>query len=255
MSEIAANSYYDPAVANPLDPDTFVNKINVPVFMACQWEDEQTGGHCPELVSHFTGTTKNGSPSPTAPTSTRSIRPRSTDGTTSSSCSSPTGPDRRFGGLRAAAPVIYQDAMGLRTPIRSRCPRPDPADPDVPGGARRLRKAARDPGALRQRRRLRADRDLECGRPLSRLREGLLVVPHPGDDRPELVPRPGWNARRPATRRPRASIGTPRTRRALPLTDFGTNTESGGLWGNASQWQWNWEQNPEAPRSPMFRPR
>ena len=38
-----------PARADPLDPITFVNKIKVPVFMACQWEDEQTGGHCPEL--------------------------------------------------------------------------------------------------------------------------------------------------------------------------------------------------------------
>ena len=26
--------------------------------MACQWQDEQTGGHCPELVRHFTGTTQ-----------------------------------------------------------------------------------------------------------------------------------------------------------------------------------------------------
>jgi putative CocE/NonD family hydrolase len=31
---------------------------------------------------------------------------------------------------------------------------------------------------------------------------------------------------------------------ALPPTDFGTNTGTGGLWGNASQWQWNWRQNP-----------
>ncbi|HEX4218580.1 MAG TPA: CocE/NonD family hydrolase, partial [Acidimicrobiales bacterium] len=31
---------------------------------------------------------------------------------------------------------------------------------------------------------------------------------------------------------------------ALPLTDFGTNTASGGLWGNASQWQWNWAPEP-----------
>ena len=46
LSEIAANSHYNPAIANPLDPDTFVSKIKVPVFMACQWEDEQTGGHC-----------------------------------------------------------------------------------------------------------------------------------------------------------------------------------------------------------------
>jgi predicted acyl esterase len=31
---------------------------------------------------------------------------------------------------------------------------------------------------------------------------------------------------------------------ALPLTDFGTNTGGGGLWGNASQWSWNWKPNP-----------
>lgn len=31
---------------------------------------------------------------------------------------------------------------------------------------------------------------------------------------------------------------------ALPLTDYGSNTGGGGLWGNASQWQWKWEQNP-----------
>jgi uncharacterized protein len=30
----------------------------VPVFMACQWEDEQTGGHCPTLSKHLTGTSK-----------------------------------------------------------------------------------------------------------------------------------------------------------------------------------------------------
>jgi putative CocE/NonD family hydrolase len=31
---------------------------------------------------------------------------------------------------------------------------------------------------------------------------------------------------------------------ATPLTDYGTNTGSGGLWGNASQWEWNWAQPP-----------
>jgi predicted acyl esterase len=31
---------------------------------------------------------------------------------------------------------------------------------------------------------------------------------------------------------------------ALPLTDYGSNTGGGGLWGNASQWQWNWQQQP-----------
>jgi uncharacterized protein len=37
---------------------TFVHKIKVPVFLACQWTDEQTGGHCPTLASRFTGTSR-----------------------------------------------------------------------------------------------------------------------------------------------------------------------------------------------------
>ena len=56
VAEVSANRYYVPSFANPLNPDTFVHKIHVPVFLACQWTDEQTGGHCPELAEHFTGT-------------------------------------------------------------------------------------------------------------------------------------------------------------------------------------------------------
>jgi hypothetical protein len=50
------NRYYVPKVADPLAPVTFVNKINVPTYLACQWTDEQTGGHCATLASQFTGT-------------------------------------------------------------------------------------------------------------------------------------------------------------------------------------------------------
>ena len=50
IAKIRANSYYVPAVADPLSPVTFVHKIKVPVFLACQWTDEQTGGHCPDLA-------------------------------------------------------------------------------------------------------------------------------------------------------------------------------------------------------------
>ena len=56
MAKIRANDHYVPEVADPLSPTTFVDKINVPVFMACQWTDEQTGGHCPTLAEHMTGT-------------------------------------------------------------------------------------------------------------------------------------------------------------------------------------------------------
>ena len=58
LAKIRANDHYVPEVADPLSPITFVNKINVPVFMACQWTDEQTGGHCPTLAEHMTGTDK-----------------------------------------------------------------------------------------------------------------------------------------------------------------------------------------------------
>ena len=33
-----------------------MNRINVPVFLACQFNDEQTGAHCPYLADRFTGT-------------------------------------------------------------------------------------------------------------------------------------------------------------------------------------------------------
>jgi predicted acyl esterase len=56
IERIRRNNYYRPRVADPVSPTTFVHKIDVPVFLACQWTDEQTGGHCPALPSHFTGT-------------------------------------------------------------------------------------------------------------------------------------------------------------------------------------------------------
>ncbi len=56
LSKIHDNRYYVPKVADPLAPITFVHKIKVPVYMACQWTDEQTGGHCADLASNFTGT-------------------------------------------------------------------------------------------------------------------------------------------------------------------------------------------------------
>jgi len=31
---------------------------------------------------------------------------------------------------------------------------------------------------------------------------------------------------------------------AVPLTDYGSNTGTGGLWGNASEWDWRWQQPP-----------
>jgi uncharacterized protein len=56
ISKVHRNRFYRPKVANPLNPSTFVSQIKVPTFMACQFEDEQTGGHCANLADRFTGT-------------------------------------------------------------------------------------------------------------------------------------------------------------------------------------------------------
>jgi predicted acyl esterase len=57
LAQIHANDYYYvPSVDNPLAPVTFVGRIRVPVYLACQWTDEQTGAHCADLAEHFTGT-------------------------------------------------------------------------------------------------------------------------------------------------------------------------------------------------------
>jgi len=56
LKEVKDNPFWVPAVADPIAPITFVNKIKAPVYLACQFTDEQTGGHCPALANHFTGT-------------------------------------------------------------------------------------------------------------------------------------------------------------------------------------------------------
>ena len=56
VAKVYRNPYYVPSVADPLSPVTFVHKITAPTFVACQFTDEQTGGHCPDLAEHMTGT-------------------------------------------------------------------------------------------------------------------------------------------------------------------------------------------------------
>src|SRR5215211_6034394 len=58
LAKVRANNYYVRRVADPLSPVTFVRKIKTPVFLACQWTDEQTGGHCPTLARRFTGSSR-----------------------------------------------------------------------------------------------------------------------------------------------------------------------------------------------------
>ena len=48
------NQYYDPEIADPLNPSIFAADIDVPVFVSGAWQDEQTGGHFATLLDKFT---------------------------------------------------------------------------------------------------------------------------------------------------------------------------------------------------------
>src|SRR5918997_1976122 len=114
MAKIRANDHYVPEVADPLSPVTFVDKIKAPVFMACQWTDEQTGGHCPTLAKHFSGTDRKWF--------------TFTNGTHVDSLApdvfnrwydflqlyvAKRAPILNSAVIQAAAPVVYQEAMGI----------------------------------------------------------------------------------------------------------------------------------------------
>ena len=113
IAKVRANDHYVPKVADPLAPDKFVKKINVPTFLACQWTDEQTGGHCASLPKHFTGTKRKWF------TFTNGNHIDSLDPATFTrwydflelyvAHRRPHLPD----GLRAAAPVVFKSAMGI----------------------------------------------------------------------------------------------------------------------------------------------
>ena len=114
LGKTHANRFYIPKVADPLAPVTFVHKIQVPTFMACQFTDEQTGGHCPTLAEHMTGTRRkwftftNG-------THVDSLAPE----TYNRWCDflalyvAQQAPATMCAPNRAAAPVVYKEAMGI----------------------------------------------------------------------------------------------------------------------------------------------
>jgi predicted acyl esterase len=113
LAKVRANNVYVPKVADPLSPVTFVHKIKAPVFLACQWTDEQTGAHCPALADRFTGTRRKWF------TFTNGTHVDSLDPATFTrwydflelyvARRAPTLPPS----ARAAAPVIFASAMGV----------------------------------------------------------------------------------------------------------------------------------------------
>src|SRR3954464_14740134 len=115
MKKIRSNNHYRPKVADPLAPVTFVHKITVPTFMACQFTDEQTGGHCPTLAENFTGTQHKWF------TYTNGTHVDSLDPETFNRWYdflelyvAKQAPITNSAAIRAAAPAIYDAAMGIQ---------------------------------------------------------------------------------------------------------------------------------------------
>jgi len=54
LALIEDNPFYTAKIGDPISPSLFVGKIDVPVFLAGAWQDEQTGGHFPALLDDFT---------------------------------------------------------------------------------------------------------------------------------------------------------------------------------------------------------
>jgi predicted acyl esterase len=244
MAKIRANSHYVPAVADALDPVTFVDKINVPTFMACQWQDEQTGGHCPTLVSHFTGTDKKWF------TFTNGAHIDSLDPETLNRwydflelyvAQQP--PALNQAALRASAPLIYQAAFGTPQDDPITLP-PDPVQqqPTYDTALAEFEKAPPvrvlfDNGAGTS-----PTGSRTAGDPYPAYEHSFATLPVPD------VQARSWYLGRKGSLDQSASAKQhvewyTSDANALPKTDYTGNTGTGGLWGNASQWSWDWQQN------------
>jgi predicted acyl esterase len=236
LAKVHANSHYRPSVADPLDPVTFVNRIRVPVFLACQWEDEQTGGHCAELAAHFTGTRRKWF------TFTNGAHIDSLDPDTFNRWYdflelyvARQTPILHAPLLTAVGPIIYQQAMGINGVTL-------PYDP--------IQYKLTYASALAAFESLPSIRILfdngassAAGDPYAGFERSFPGFPIPGTTARQWYLAPGGAL----ADRPLAHRGInwfEWNARALPLTDYGNNTSGGGLWGSAAQWQYSWQQNP-----------
>ncbi len=226
------NAHYTRRVADPLAPVTFVHRIDVPVFLACQWTDEQTGGHCPALASHFTGTSRKWF------TFTNGTHIDSLDPATFNRWYdflqlyvARRAPILHAAAIHATAPVIYQQAMGIDGVTLP----PDPIQAK-PTYASALAAFERLPS-------VRVLFDNGAGRP------GRPGTPYPAFEHSfAALPVPGTKARSWYF----ASRGRLREKkahrahvdrfhpdpRARPLTDFTGSTSVGGLWSPTPAYHW-----------------
>ena len=238
LKQIRANSHYRPQVADPLSPVTFVDKIKVPTFIACQWTDEQTGGHCPALASHFTGTTRKWF------TFTNGTHIDSLDPATFNRWYdflqlfvARQAPIANAAAIQVGAPLIYAQAMGIGGVTLP--PDPIQAEPSYEAALAAFEsqppiRVLFDNGAG----------SASPGKPYAGFEASFAGLPVPGTEARSwyLAPRGALAPRPPAGRHANSFKWNPE---ALPKTDFSgdTGSGSGGLW--AATPEYRWEQNPK----------
>jgi len=246
LHKIEENSHYKPEVADPLSPVTFVDKIDVPTFMACQWTDEQTGGHCPTLAEHMTGTDPGSSKQWF--TFTNGTHVDSLDPETFNRWFdflklyvAEESPFASSAAVQAAAPLVYKEAMGIEGVTLP----PDPIQQQPLYGSALAAFEAQKP--------IRVLFDNGAGKnPLGQTNPGY---PYPGfEESFDQFPVPGTEAKRwylaPSGELSDSAPGSSGADEftwdagALPKTDFsgGTGSQPGGLWTATPDY--HWDQNP-----------
>jgi predicted acyl esterase len=243
LAEVKENATYNPSVADPLDPVTFVHNIDVPTFMACQWQDEQTGGHCADLAAHFTGTERKWF------TFTNGAHIDSLDPNTFNRLDdflelfvAHQAPINNRSVLQFVGPTLYQSAMGLPHGDTVELP-PDPIQeqPKYAGALSAFTalpevRVLFDNGAGSS-----PTGNTTPGNPYPAFEQSFSAFPIPGTvARSWYLGPEGTLGEQPATSEGVDSYTSDAG--ATPLTDYSTNAGPGGLWGAASQWEWNWAQ-------------
>lgn len=245
IAKIEANDVYRPAVADPLDPVTFVHKINVPVYMACQWQDEQTGGHCPTLAARMTGTDKKWF------TFTNGVHTDSLDPATFVRLFdflmiyvAKSAPLLNSPIITAAAPIIYQTAFGVPSSDLMTLPLdPIQLSPTLDAAKAAFEKLPQvrilfnngAGGSLLP--------TTKPGDPYATSEATFSRWPVPGITATSLYfgAKQKLSTSKPTTKSTTRFIADPK---ALPRNDFTGGTGTGGLWGNQAQWTWDWKQYP-----------
>jgi uncharacterized protein len=233
VAEARANTHYVPSVADPLSPIRFVDKIKIPVYMACQFTDEQTGGHCPDLAGHFTGTRRKWF------TFTNGVHVDSLDPATFTHWYDflelyvARRKPELSAYVKALAPTIYSAAMGIKGVML-----PSDRIEQQPSYAAALAAFQRLPSV-----RVLFDNGAGSapGTPVPGFEHSFSHFPAPGTQAWSwfLGPKGTLGERESAA----AGSGSfTWNKHAVPATDFTGNTGAGGLWGALPNY--NWRQNP-----------